>query len=103
MEANHVPTSFNNNLMQLDNIIAKIGGMAEVQLVDAIDALLKRDINKAAHVIETDNQLDTFEAEVDNLAIQMLETRQPIAEDLRIITALMTASIIERIGDYEKI
>jgi len=103
MKANHIPTTFDDKLMQLDNTIAKMGGMAEVQLADAIDALLKRDANKAAHVIEAECKIDILEAEIDELAIQMLASRQPMVEDLRvIISALRTASIIERIGDYAK-
>ena len=85
MKANHIPTTFDDKLMQLDNTIAKMGGMAEVQLADAIDALLKRDANKAAHVIEAESKIDILEAEIDDLAIQMLASRQPMVEDLRVI------------------
>jgi phosphate transport system protein len=85
MKANHIPTTFDDKLMQLDNTIAKMGGMAEVQLADAIDALLKRDANKAAHVIEAESKIDILEAEIDELAIQMLASRQPMVEDLRVI------------------
>ena len=85
MKANHIPTTFDDKLMKLDNTIAKMGGMAEVQLADAIDALLKRDANKAAHVIEAESKIDILEAEIDELAIQMLASRQPMVEDLRVI------------------
>ena len=99
----HIVKSFDDDLKRLDNIIAEMGGLAEVQLANAIDALMKRDSDKANQVITSDEQLDALEAEVDELAIQMLALRQPMAEDLRIvITALRTASIIERIGDYAK-
>jgi phosphate transport system protein len=85
MKANHIPTTFDDKLMKLDNTIAKMGGMAEVQLADAIDALLKRDANKAAHVIEAECKIDILEAEIDESAIQMLASRQPMVEDLRVI------------------
>ena len=67
MKANHIPTTFDDKLMQLDNTIAKMGGMAEVQLADAIDALLKRDANKAALVIEAGSKVDILKAEIDEL------------------------------------
>lgn len=103
MTTNHIVKSFDDDLKRLDNIIAEMGGLAEVQLADAIDALLKRDANKATQVIASDKRLDALEAEVDELAVQMLALRQPMAEDLRVvITALRTASVIERIGDYAK-
>lgn len=103
MTTNHIVKSFDEDLKRLDNIIAEMGGLAEVQLASAINALLKRDSDKANQVISTDNQLDALEKEVDELAVQMLALRQPMAEDLRVvITALRTASVIERIGDYAK-
>ena len=103
MDDKHVPTFFNDNLMHLDNIIAEMGGMAEVQLADAIEALLKRDTNKAAQVIETDSLLDNLETEIAELAVKMLASHQPMTKNLRVvITALRTASIIERIADYAK-
>lgn len=103
MSKNHIVTSFENDLKRLDNIIAEMGGLAEVQLANAMEALMKRDTEKANLVVASDKQLDALEAEVDDLAVQMLALRQPMAQDLRIvITALRTASVIERIGDYAK-
>jgi phosphate transport system protein len=103
MPTNHIVTSFDDDLKRLDNIIAEMGGLAEVLLANAMEALMKRDSEKANQVILNDKQLDALEAEVDDLAVQMLALRQPMAEDLRVvITALRTASIIERIGDYAK-
>lgn len=103
MATNHIVSSFDDDLKRLDNIIAEMGGLAEVQLANAMEALMKRDSEKANRVIASDKQLDDLEREVDDLAIQMLALRQPMANDLRVvITALRTASVIERIGDYAK-
>ncbi len=103
MPTDHIVKSFDDDLKRLDNIIAEMGGLAEVQLANAIEGLLKRDSEKANRVIASDKQLDALEQEVDALAVQMLALRQPMANDLRVvITALRTASIIERIGDYAK-
>jgi phosphate transport system protein len=95
--------NFDEDLTQLDNIIAEMGGLAEAQLADAIDAMLKRDVEKAELVIEHDARIDVLETEVDASATALLALRQPVAEDLRIvICALKTAAILERIGDYAK-
>ncbi|MFB0991468.1 MAG: phosphate signaling complex protein PhoU [Rhodospirillales bacterium] len=103
MPKNHIVKSFDDDLKRLDNIIAEMGGLAETQLANAMEALLTRDSDKANQVVASDRKLDTLETEVDALAVQMLALRQPMAQDLRIvITALRTASIIERIGDYSK-
>jgi phosphate transport system protein len=103
MDTEHIVKSFDEDLTQLDNIIAEMGGLAEAQLADAIDAMLKRDAEKAELVIERDVQIDILETEVDASATALLALRQPMAEDLRaVICALKTAAILERIGDYAK-
>jgi phosphate transport system protein len=80
-----------------------MGGLAELQLADAIDAIVKRDTEKAERVVANDKRIDALERDVDRLAIRLLALRQPMAADLRaIVSALKTASIIERVGDYAK-
>ena len=103
MAQEHIVKSFGAELNRLESVIAEMGGLAEVQLADAIDALVHRDREKAEKVVATDRRIDQLEGEVDALTIRLLALRQPMAEDLRaVITALKTSSIIERIGDYAK-
>ena len=103
MSQEHIVKSFDEDLNRLDNIIAEMGGLAEVQLSDCIDALVRRDADKAARTVASDDRIDALEHEVDRLTVQMLALRQPMASDLRVvICALKTSSIIERIGDYAK-
>jgi len=95
--------SFDDDLRRLDNIIAEMGGIAETQLADAIDALVKRDVDAAEKVIKRDQLIDDLEHELDDFATTILALRQPMAEDLRVvIAALKTAAVLERIGDYTK-
>lgn len=99
----HTVKAYDRELNELDKVIAEMGGLAEAQLSDAIDALIKRDEEKAARVVASDKRLDTLEHEVDELAIKMIALRQPMGDDLRmIVSALRCASAIERIGDYAK-
>ena len=103
MTTDHIVKSFDEDLKKLDNIIAEMGGLAEVQLADAVEALIKRDTDLADRVIAGDKKIDALEAELDGQATTTLALRQPVADDLRVtITALRTASLIERIGDYAK-
>lgn len=103
MNTNHIVTSFDEDLQRLDNIIAEMGGIAEAQIADAIDALVKRDTDKAEAVIERDKRVDDLERELDECATTTLALRQPMADDLRqVISALKTAAILERVGDYAK-
>ena len=80
-----------------------MGGLAESQLEDAIQALQTRDSSLAEQAVENDRQIDDLHIEVDELAIRLLALRQPMGADLRhIVTGLKIAPVVERIGDYSK-
>src|SRR5215472_15291834 len=101
MAAEHILKSYDEELAKLNNMIVEMGGLAESQLVAAIDAVAKRDSDLAAHVVEGDRQVDELERELDNLAIRLLALRQPMARDLReIFAALKIGADLERICDY---
>ncbi|MFO1155112.1 MAG: phosphate signaling complex protein PhoU [Rhodospirillales bacterium] len=103
MSSNHIVRSFDEQLRRLDNLIAEMGGLAEVQLSEAIEALVRRDVDRAAEVAAADSRLDEMEVEIDRHAINLLALRQPMAKDLReIVGALKVSGMIERIGDYAK-
>ena len=101
--SDHIVKSFDEHLRRLDNTIAEMGGLAEMQLADAVEALARRDADHGARVAARDSRIDQLEAEVDTSAVTLLALRQPMAEDLRIVvSALKTSGVIERIGDYAK-
>jgi phosphate transport system protein len=103
MTSEHIVKSFDDQLRRLENLIAEMGGLAEMQLAEAIEAMSKRDLEEAARVTAGDQRIDDLEMLVDHEAVAMLALRQPMARDLReIIGALKTASMLERIGDYAK-
>jgi len=103
MENEHIVTSFDDDLARLDSIIAEMGGLAERQLADAVDALNRRDVALAQRVIDADVRIDQLEEEIDNFTIRVLALRQPMADDLRaVVVALKMATNLERIGDYAK-
>jgi len=97
----HTVTRYGEELDQMTGTILRMGGMVEQQLAKAITALIKRDPELAATVITDDQPIDRLEHEVDHLAMRLLALRQPMAVDLRLITAsLKISSDLERIGDY---
>jgi phosphate transport system protein len=101
MESQHVVKSYDEELRRLSNTITEMGGLAESQLATAIDAVVKRDSELAASVVEGDARVDQLQRDSDNLAIRLLALRQPMARDLReIFAALKIASDLERIADY---
>lgn len=97
----HIVKSFDEELSRLNRDILKMGGLAEAQLVAAIDAVSKGDSELAAEVVQHDHEIDQLEREADEQAIRVLALRQPIARDLRdVVSALKLTSDLERIGDY---
>jgi phosphate transport system protein len=101
--AEHTVKAFDSEIGQLRGLIAEMGGLAEVAITDAIDALIRHDEEKAKSVVAGDARLDAIEIEVDQLAVRIIALRAPMADDLRdVIAALKISSVIERIGDYAK-
>lgn len=101
--AEHTVKAFDNEISQLRGLIAEMGGLAEVAIKDAMEALVKRDEAKAQAVVAADARLDALEAEVDRLAVRIIALRAPMADDLRdVIAALKISGVVERIGDYAK-
>ncbi|MEN7536402.1 MULTISPECIES: phosphate signaling complex protein PhoU [Aurantiacibacter] len=99
----HTVKAFDEDITRLRGLIAEMGGLAELAIHQAMEAMLNGDEVLAAEVVERDKKLDTLEAEVDAMAVRMLALRAPMADDLReIIAALKIGGVIERIGDYAK-
>lgn len=99
----HIVKSFDGELRKLREQILAMGGRAEAQLTDAIQALAKRDSDKAMRVIESDKGIDALEMIVAQDSLKILALRQPMAKDLReVIAAIKISADIERIGDYAK-
>ncbi len=101
MTSEHIVRSFDEELKRLTNMIARMGGLAEAQIANGIQAVVRRDTELAASVVDADRRIDDLEREVDNQAVRMLALRQPMASDLRsIVGAIRIASDVERIADY---
>src|SRR5688500_2056828 len=78
-----------------------MGERAAKQMASAMKSLEDRDDELARDVIKRDAEIDKDENEVDELALQILATRQPVASDLRFITmSLKFVTDLERIGDH---
>ena len=101
--AEHTVKAFDEDITRLRGLIAEMGGLAEVAIQEAMQALVTGDEELAAGVVERDLKLDRLESEVDELAVRVIALRAPMADDLReIIAALKIAGVVERIGDYAK-
>ena len=93
--------SYEEELRRLRDMIVRMGGLAEQQVADAANALVRRDTDLAAEVVQRDAQLDALEREVETFVVRLLALRQPMGPDLRLIVAALKISHdLERIGDY---
>ncbi|MBC7976961.1 MAG: phosphate signaling complex protein PhoU [Myxococcales bacterium] len=96
----HTSKDFEQELRTLRERLATMGERAARQIALAMKALADKDDDLARDVIKNDAQIDRDENDVDELALQILATRQPVASDLRFITmALKFVVDLERIGD----
>lgn len=99
----HTVKAFDEDITRLRGLIAEMGGLAEVAVQNAMDALVRGDDALADRIIKDDKKIDALEAEVDKLAVRIIALRAPMADDLReVIAALKIAGVVERIGDYSK-
>lgn len=99
----HTLKFFGEELSQLKAEVARLGGLAEAQLNDAIDAVANRDVALAQAVVARDEKLDTLQRDIERKAIRMIALRQPMAQDLRrTVGALKMSLTLERAGDYAK-
>ncbi len=92
---------FHEEMEVLKSHLVSMSGIAEETVRLAVEALLDRDIEKAQEVVRRDDQLDALELMIDDLAINLLALQQPMAKDLRFITAAMKiGNDLERVGDH---
>jgi phosphate transport system protein len=101
--SDHTVSSFDQELRELRNMIAEMGGYAEKSVIESIDALMKRDTALAQQVIALDGVIDALQRSVEERAIVVIARRQPLALDLReIVSAIRVSNDLERIGDLGK-
>jgi phosphate transport system protein len=99
----HTAKAFDTDLQELARMVAEMGGLAEKQIADAVDALAKRDSERAKGVILLDPAIDALQHQIEEKAVLTIARRQPMAVDLReIVGALRVANDLERVGDLAK-
>ncbi len=77
-----------------------MGGMAEQAVERAVEAYQRRDREMCRKVLEAESAINAVEREIDELALDLLAMQQPMAIDLRFITAVMKINAdLERVGD----
>src|SRR3954468_12767305 len=99
----HTAKAFDVDLQELTRMVAEMGGLAEKQIADAVDALARRDADRAQRTVASDPSIDALQHEIEERAVLTIARRQPMAVDLReIVGALRVANDLERVGDLAK-
>ena len=92
---------FDRQLEQLNNELINMGSLIEEAIEMAITALMKQDAKKAKEIVDFDEEIDEKEREIESLCLKLLLQQQPVARDLRQISAaLKMITDMERIGDH---
>ena len=91
---------FDLQLKQLNDDIIEMGNMIERAIEMGVYALIGHDTDKAKQTIDYDMDIDHMERDIEALCMKLLLQQQPVAKDLRAISAaLKMISDMERIGD----
>ena len=85
----HTAKAFDTDLQEITRKVAEMGGLAERQIADAMQALIDRDIDLAERVIATDPVDRCLQHEIEEKAMLTIARRQPMAVDLREIVGAM--------------
>ena len=91
---------FDRQLNDLNGQLITMGHMVEQAIEHAIEAMVHRDVEKAKKNLAYDEEVDQQERDIETLCMKLLMKQQPVAKDLRLISAaLKMITDMERIGD----
>ena len=93
--------SYERQLRAIQHQILTLGSMVAVAVERAVAALQRRDAALAESVVESDGPIDTLAYDIEERALLIIATQQPLAGDLRTVASVIAiAGELERIGDY---
>lgn len=86
----------------LDEILV-LGSMVGDAILNSVDSLKKRDLKAAKKIYKQDKEINKKRFEIENEALILIATQQPMARDLRVMASILEiAGELERMGDYAK-
>jgi len=99
----HLSKQFDEDLGRLRNLVLKMGGLVEAQVLAAMDCYKSSDITMVKEIVETDARINGMEIEVDDECVHIIAKRQPAASDLRLVMGVIKmVTDLERAGDEAK-
>jgi len=98
-----VTMHFQREMNRLNQDLVSVGKQVEEQLTMAFNAFVQMDVTTARKVIKGDAEVDNVEVEMEEECLKLLALYQPVANDLRLIVAVLKINNdLERIGDHAK-
>ena len=95
--------TFERELQRLQDQTMALGSMVEEAIMASTDVLKRRDMEGSRRVIAQDHLVNEKRFAIENDALVLIATQQPMAGDLRTIAAVLDiTSELERMGDYAK-
>lgn len=94
-------SKFDEQLLELNKEMIEMGSKIILSIMNAIEALVARDENMARAIMESDAEVDHLQKKIEGMCFNLLIQQQPVARDLRTVTAAMKmVTDMERIGDH---
>jgi len=94
-------TQFDRQLKSMRDDILQLADMVDTAIELSMDALKEQDVDLAQQVVDGDERINQLRYDVEETALTLLATQQPIARDLRsIVAAIHIVTELERMGDY---
>lgn len=94
---------FEKELRHLQNEVLRMGSEVEENLVEVVDALIKRDLDRSRQIVAADRWINELQISLTMESLTLIATQQPAASDLRLLASVMNISNeLERIHDYVK-
>ncbi|MGI6020500.1 MAG: phosphate signaling complex protein PhoU [Lachnospiraceae bacterium] len=92
---------FDEQLKRLNEELIHMGNMIEQAIQSTVEVFFAKDVKGAKQIMEDDELVDHEQKKIENMCFQLLIQQQPVARDLRTITAAMKmVTDMERIGDH---
>ena len=99
----HTVKSYEEEMQSLNDNLVKMGSLTEVQIADAMNAVIKVDKDSVDKIVKNDGNINELRSIIDEQITTVLVKRAPMAVDLRItLSTLKISHDLERIGDLAK-
>ena len=96
-------SKLDEQLNELNDALIEMGSIVKQAIANADKALIEQNVALAQEIMESDDEIDNKEKEIESLCLKLIIRQQPVAGDLRLVSAVLKIiTDLERIGDHAK-